>query len=108
MSYTKVDYEDVEPVGDGLHFLRDPLDCETVGVSVLDAEPGWTGMEHDHAEDGQEEVYVLVEGSATVTVEGEDVDLSSGDALRVPADATRQIHNGDAESRFVLVGAADE
>ncbi|WP_135827765.1 cupin domain-containing protein [Halorussus halobius] len=108
MSYTKVDYEDVEPVGDGLHFLRDPLDCENAGVSVLEADPGWTGMEHDHADDGQEEVYVLVEGSATVTVEGEDVALSAGDAVRIPADATRQIHNGDAESRFVLVGAAGE
>ncbi|WP_115864695.1 cupin domain-containing protein [Halorussus litoreus] len=108
MSYTKVDYEDVEPVGDGLHFLRDQLDCENVGVSVLEADPGWTGMEHDHAEDGQEEVYVLVDGAATVTVEGEDVELSTGDALRIPADATRQIHNGDAESTFVLVGASGE
>ena len=108
MSYTKVDYESVESVGDGLHFLRDPLDCEKLGVTVLDAEPGWTGKEHDHAEDGQEEVYVLLEGSATVTVEGEDLSLSAGEALRIPADATRQIHNGDAESTFVLVGASGE
>ncbi|UPV76187.1 cupin domain-containing protein [Halorussus limi] len=108
MSYTKVDSHDVEPVGEGLRFLRDPLDCEKLGVSVLDADPGWTGKEHDHAEDGQEEVYLLLDGEATVTVEGEDVELESGEALRIPAEATRQIHNGDTESRFVLVGASGE
>ncbi|WP_134669532.1 cupin domain-containing protein [Halorussus marinus] len=108
MSYTKVDSDAVEPIGDGMRFLRDPLDCETVGVTLLEADPGWTGKEHDHAEDGQEEVYVLVDGSATVTVDGEDVELSGGEALRVPAEASRQIHNGDTESTFVLVGAAGE
>jgi len=107
MSYTRVDSRDVEPIADGLRFLRDPLDCEKLGVSVLDADPGWTGKEHDHDDDGQEEVYVLLDGEATVTVEGEDVELEAGEALRIPADATRRIHNGDTESKFVLVGAAD-
>ncbi|UPV98765.1 cupin domain-containing protein [Halorussus gelatinilyticus] len=108
MSYNKVDSRDVEPIGDGLRFLRDPLGCEKLGVTILDADPGWTGKEHDHGEDGQEEVYVLLDGSATVTVEGEDVQLESGEALRIPAEATRQIHNGDTESKFVLVGASGE
>ena len=105
MSYTKVDSEDVEPVGGGLHFLRDSLDCEQLGVSILTCEPGWEGKPHDHAADGQEEVYVLVEGAATVTVDDEEVPMEAGDALRVDPESTRQIHNGDAESKFVLAGA---
>lgn len=64
---TTVSYDDVDPVGDSLYFLRDALDCEGLGVSVLDCEPGWAGKPHDRAEDGQEEMYVLVEGAATVT-----------------------------------------
>ncbi|MEF8884407.1 MAG: cupin domain-containing protein [Haloarculaceae archaeon] len=102
---TKVSYDEVDPVGGGLHFLRDALDCEELGVSVLDCEPGWEGKPHDHAEGGQEEVYVLVEGAATVTVEGDDVSMDAGDALRVAPEETRQIRNGDGESQFVLVGA---
>lgn len=105
MSHTLVNYGDVEPVNEGLHFLRDPLDCDQLGVSVLECPPGWSGLGHDHADDGHEEVYVLLDGSATVTVDGEDVPMEDGDALRVPPDATRQIHNGEEESRFVLVGA---
>ncbi|WP_436930349.1 cupin domain-containing protein [Halosimplex halobium] len=102
---TKVNYEEVEAVGGGLHFLRDELDCENLGVSVLECEPGWTGKPHDHADDGQEEVYVLVEGAATVTVAGDEVPMEPGDALRIDPDERRQIENGDAESTFVLVGA---
>ncbi|MFC6725620.1 cupin domain-containing protein, partial [Halobium palmae] len=98
MSYTKVNYRDVDPVGDGLHFLRDALDCEELGVSVLDAEPGWEGMEHDHDDEGEEEVYLLVDGEATVTVDGEDVEMTAGDALRIPPGATRAIENGETAS----------
>lgn len=105
MSYTKVDYEDVEPVADGLHFLREPLECEQLGVSILTCEPGWEGKAHDHAGDEQEEVYVLVEGAATVSVDDEAVSMTAGDALRVDPESTRRIHNGDAESLFVLAGA---
>ncbi|ERJ06297.1 ureidoglycine aminohydrolase protein [Halorhabdus tiamatea SARL4B] len=105
MAYTKVNYEDVDPVAESMHFLRDALDCETVGVTVLECEPGWSGKAHDHAEENHEEVYLLVDGEATVTIEGQDVAMESGDAVRVAPEATREIHNGDAESKFVLVGA---
>jgi len=105
MAPTTVDYEDVDAVGGGLHFLRDELNCENLGVSVLECEPGWTGKPHDHADDEQEEVYVLLEGEATVTVDGEDVAMSAGDAIRVGPDERRQIENGSVESTFVLAGA---
>ena len=105
MSYTKVDTDEVEPVADGLHMLREPLECEQLGVSLLSCEPGWEGKPHDHADGDQEEVYVLVEGAAVVTVDDEKVPMTAGDALRIDPDSTRQIHNGDDESLFVLAGA---
>lgn len=105
MSHTRVNYRDVEPVAGRLHFLREPLDCESLGLSVRELAPGESGKEHDHADDGQEEVYLLVDGAATVDVEGESVAMEPGDALRVSPGATRQMHNGDEESRFVIVGA---
>ncbi|QIO22961.1 cupin domain-containing protein [Haloarcula sp. JP-L23] len=105
MSYTKVDYTDTDPVADAMHFLRDPLECEQLGVTVVDCGPGWTGKPHNHADQNHEEVYVLVEGEATVTVDGEDVAMTAGDALRIDPESERQIQNGDGESQFVLVGA---
>lgn len=105
MAYEKVNYQDVESVADGLHFLRDPLGCEQFGISVLECEPGWTGKEHAHVDREHEEVYLLVDGSATVSVNDEEVQMESGDAIRLPPEATRQIQNGDSESLFVLAGA---
>jgi quercetin dioxygenase-like cupin family protein len=104
MSHTLVSYDDVDSVGGGLHFLRDALDCANLGVSVLDVEAGWSGKPHDHADDGEEEVYVLVEGTATVTVADETVSMGPGDTLRVDPGATRRI-DAEADSLFVIAGA---
>lgn len=105
MSHTKINYRDVESTAGGMHFLRDELDCEHVGVTIVDCAPGWTNKEHSHEDEQQEEVYVLLEGEATVTVEEEVVEMQPGDVVRISPEATHQIQNGDTESRFVLVGA---
>jgi mannose-6-phosphate isomerase-like protein (cupin superfamily) len=50
-------------------------------------------------------VYYLVEGEATIHVDGDDVTLDAGDAVRVSPDASRQIENGPRASVFVVAGA---
>lgn len=105
MAYEFVNYREVEPVSADLHFLREPLGCENLGLSVRELSPGEEGMEHDHGDDGQEEVYLLVEGGMTMTVDGEPVEMGPGDALRVDPGSTRQLQNGDDESLLVIAGA---
>lgn len=102
--YTEVSVAEVEARGPGLHFLRDPLGTDNLGFTVIDVREGWTGKEHDHATDGQEEVYFLVEGEATVTVGGTTVRMDAGDALRVAPETARQIH-ADADCYFVVASA---
>ncbi|AGB17123.1 uncharacterized protein, possibly involved in glyoxylate utilization [Halovivax ruber XH-70] len=102
---TTANYTDVDATAGALHFMRDELDCEELGFSVLECDPEWEGMEHDHADDGQEEVYYLVDGSATVTVEGEEITMEPGDAIRLAPEETRQIRTGDTTSTFVMAGA---
>jgi mannose-6-phosphate isomerase-like protein (cupin superfamily) len=105
MSHTRVDYHEGNEKAPGMFFLREALDCENLGVTVVEADAGWTGMEHDHAGGGQEEVYLLVEGAATVDVDGESVELSPGEAVRVAPEASRQVRVGDDASRLVVAGA---
>lgn len=104
MSHDMVTYDEVEPLAPGMHFLRDELDCENLGLTVLDAAEGWDGKEHDHGEDGQEEVYFLVEGAGVLTVEGEELELGPGDAVRVDAGDSRHLAF-DEESTMVIAGA---
>lgn len=105
MSYTRVNYTDIEPVSGAMHTLSDPLDSEEVGVTIARCEPGWRNRPHDHAENDHEEIYILMEGRATVVVDDDPVEMESGDAIRIPPASTRQIRNGETESAFVLVSA---
>jgi quercetin dioxygenase-like cupin family protein len=104
MAYTRLDYADVEPRADGMHFLRDALDCENLGLTVVDVDAGWNGMEHDHADEGHEEVHLVVSGEATLTVDGEELSLSEGDAVRVAPGATRSLQ-AETDLVDVVVGA---
>ncbi|MGM0605518.1 MAG: cupin domain-containing protein [Halobacteriota archaeon] len=107
MTYRKVNYEDVDRVSGAMHFLREPLDSEQVGVTIAKCEPGWIGQRHDHSDNGHEEVYILIDGRATVTVDGDAVEMHQGDAVWIAPESNRQIRNGDAESTFVLVSAPE-
>lgn len=104
MSYSKTQYGDVEQRAPGMYFLRDALGCEHLGITVLDADKGWTGMKHDHAEEGHEEVYVLIEGSGSITVDGEELALTAGDVVRVDPGASRTLEFDEA-STMVIAGA---
>lgn len=88
-----------------IHFLRDKLDCENLGVSMIDAEPAWEGLEHDHADEDHEEVYIVVEGMATLTADGDELDLETGDAVRIAPGTSRQLRTGDDGAKIVAIGA---
>jgi quercetin dioxygenase-like cupin family protein len=104
MSYTAKNYEDVEQLAPGMHFMRNALDCDNLGVTVIEADAGWEGKEHDHADEGEEEVYILLDGSGRMTIEDEEVSLDAGDAVRVDPDASRRLAF-DEESTMVIAGA---
>ncbi|GAA0719784.1 mannose-6-phosphate isomerase-like protein (cupin superfamily) [Halorubrum trapanicum] len=105
MGYDTTAYDDVEPRAPGMYFLREALDCENLGVTVVEADDGWEGMEHDHGDAHHEEVYVLLHGEATLTVAGDDVDLAPGDAVRVDPGSTRDLAFSADGSKMVIAGA---
>jgi uncharacterized cupin superfamily protein len=60
--------------------------------------------DHDHAEDGQEEVYVPIEGSATLTAGDESWTLTPGSMARVGAGQKRKLVPGDDGVVMLVVG----
>jgi mannose-6-phosphate isomerase-like protein (cupin superfamily) len=88
-----------------LYFMKDALDTDEVAFSVYRMEPGARGLEHDHADSGQEEVYYVVNGGVDVQFDAETVSLEADEALRVDPEEDRQIVNRDHYSELVLVGA---
>ena len=97
MSYGVVRIEDVESLrtrhGYDWHSIRHHFDVRAFGVNAnVAVEPGVIIEEHDemHTDGGQEELYVVVSGRATFTIEGEEVDAPAGTLVFVRDPAVRR------------------
>ena len=76
------------------------------GSSLLEVPPGGRLPRHT---DSAEEVIVVVEGEAAVTMGSETAAVPAGGTALVPADAPHEVRNtGDGVLRFVAVYAAPE
>jgi mannose-6-phosphate isomerase-like protein (cupin superfamily) len=80
------------------------LGVESFGMQVLDLPHGFEYPEHDHADDGMEEVYLVLAGSGEFRVGEERVALSGGEMLRVAPDARRKLEPGPHGVRLVAIG----
>ena len=80
--------------GGGFRRVRAGLGVSSFGLAVMDFPPGFTQYpEHDHGRDGQEEVYTVLSGRATLTAGGEDHELEPGVFARVgPREAQKAQH----------------
>jgi mannose-6-phosphate isomerase-like protein (cupin superfamily) len=75
------------------------------GMNVVRMPADWDGYpEHDHAKDGQEEAYVLLEGSATLQAGGETWELVPGVMARVGARQKRTIVPGGEGATMLVIG----
>jgi mannose-6-phosphate isomerase-like protein (cupin superfamily) len=110
--YTKInlkaDVEDMAPKFgmDGIesHFAREALEMRNGGLSYYRYQPGYRlPFGHTHSE--QEEVYVVVSGSARLAVGDEILELGRLDAVRVPAGVVRATEAGPDGVEIVAFGA---
>ena len=62
------------------------------------------GFEHDHAGDGQEEVYVIVGGSGSIHVDGEESALVPGNVVFLAPQAKRKMVAGPDGLSWVGIG----
>jgi uncharacterized cupin superfamily protein len=81
------------------------LGVTAFGMNVIDMAPGATTYpEHDHSEDGQEEIFLVLEGDATLRCDGEEQRVESGTLVRIPPEATRSWHPGDRGVTLLAIG----
>ena len=93
--------------GGGFRRVRAGLGVSSFGVAVMDFPPGFTRYpEHNHGPDGQEEVYTVLAGKATLTVGGGDHELDPGVFARVGPQEARKISTGDEGARVLAIGAS--
>lgn len=94
--------------GERFQRLRAELGVTAFGLNLMVLQPGQRGRIHAHLR--QEEVYVVLEGELTVTVEGGDEHvLGRHRVVRVGAAVRRQLANRGLERAvFLALGGAGE
>jgi mannose-6-phosphate isomerase-like protein (cupin superfamily) len=90
---------------DRFHRLRQHLGVTTFGLNQILLRPGERGRIHAH--ERQEEVYLVVDGTLTLLVEGEPQELRRGELARVAPAVRRQLVNRHPEPLLLLaIGGA--
>ena len=85
-------------------FASTDLELEQNGVSLQRLAPGFR-MPFGHNHERQEEVYVIVAGSARVKIGEDVVDLEQWDALRVSPQTMRAFEAGPNGCELIAFGA---
>jgi mannose-6-phosphate isomerase-like protein (cupin superfamily) len=107
MGYSTVDVADLQGEGPGgtVRKVRRALGGRAFGFNYFTLPPGTEGRRHDHASDGQEEVYFVVSGGGRMQIDDEEIELRPGTFVRVDGQSTRVPIAGPEGLEFLTVGA---
>jgi mannose-6-phosphate isomerase-like protein (cupin superfamily) len=105
--FTVKQLADVEAAyGGSFRRVRAALGATAFGMQVIDLPPhsGDLAPEHDHAGDGQEEVYLLLEGTGELLLPGGPVALGRETFVRVGPETRRRLRSGREGLRVLVIG----
>jgi quercetin dioxygenase-like cupin family protein len=110
--YTRVnlksDVQDMAPQhgmeGIESRFARTNLELENSGLSYFRLDGGYRAP-FGHAHSEQEEIYVVLSGSARVAVGDEVVELGELDAIRIPPETVHGMEAGPDGAEILAFGA---
>jgi mannose-6-phosphate isomerase-like protein (cupin superfamily) len=104
--YTAVNIDDIEAIAGGaFRRARAALGVQAFGIQVLELPPNTDAYpSHDHAADGQEEVYVTLRGSGEIEIDGHREPLSPERIIRVAPGLSRKILPGADGMRILAMG----
>jgi mannose-6-phosphate isomerase-like protein (cupin superfamily) len=91
--------------GGGFKRARAELGVESFGMQIIDMPPNYENYpEHDHEQDGQEEVYVTLRGGGEIEIEGERFPLDPDHVAKVGPGISRKVWPGDDGIRILVLG----
>jgi uncharacterized cupin superfamily protein len=105
-TYSVKKIDDMEAVFRGaFKRARAELGVESFGMQIIDLPPNYENYpEHDHAEDGQEEVFIALRGGGEIEIAGERYSLDGDHIARVASGTMRKVWPGSEGLRLLIVG----
>jgi mannose-6-phosphate isomerase-like protein (cupin superfamily) len=84
---------------------RAELGVKSFGMAIIDLPPDFENYpEHDHAGDGQEEVFMALRGNGEIEIDGERFPLDPDHVARVSAGTKRKVWPGGDGIRLLALG----
>jgi mannose-6-phosphate isomerase-like protein (cupin superfamily) len=106
--YTAKRIGDMEAAyGGGFVKVRAELGVTSFGLQVIQLPPDYKDYPlHDHAESGQEEVFLALKGSGWIEIGDERVELEPEVFVRVGPTPKRKVFSGPQGLQMLAIGAA--
>jgi uncharacterized cupin superfamily protein len=84
---------------------RKALGTSSFGFNLVEIAPGGQIPEHDEAQSGQDEVYIVLEGEAVLRIDGEEHSAPAGTFASIEPPVSRTILNrSDTPVTALLIG----
>jgi mannose-6-phosphate isomerase-like protein (cupin superfamily) len=91
--------------GGGMRLARAALGVTSFGMQIEEFPPDFDQYpEHSHDEDGQEEVYMVMRGSAEIEIDGQRIAMDPETVVRVGPGVSRRIVPGPQGARILALG----
>jgi mannose-6-phosphate isomerase-like protein (cupin superfamily) len=94
----------IDPSDMELRMAKDPLECANAGISYLKLGPGFRAP-FGHTHKMQEEIYILISGSARVKLNDDVIEMEPFTAVRIAQDTMRSYEGGPEGAELIAIGA---
>ncbi len=86
--------------------VRHHFGITAFGVNAVTKDAGNVLIpEHDHAETGEQELYVVLAGEVTATLDGEQVSVPAGSVVGVEGATRRKFESAASATTLMVIGA---
>jgi quercetin dioxygenase-like cupin family protein len=97
--------EDLERNGSWL-LVRRSLGVDAFGINLVEIPPGERIPEHDETGRDQEEIFLVLEGTPSLVVDGREIEAPAGTFARLDPHLSRTVVNHGDEPAAVLIVSA--
>jgi gentisate 1,2-dioxygenase len=103
--YTAKSIDELPSLWDGFaRLVRPGLEITAFGANIMNLPPDYSTKAHDESDSGQQELYVALQGSGSVDIDGERLPLDADHFVKVDPGTSRVLSSGPDGMRVLCVG----